>query len=169
MLAGAVADSKRPRLMSDSTTILSTPDSPKTGTARDLVVKGLPPLNWESGQVSDSLTQLRDYAVELVEESIQWYRGAKRPMMKAGRGLRFVAIIFGAVAGMIPVLAELITVDGSPLIDPLWSAIAIGLSATLVLVDKFYGCTSAWVRYLQAELDLQVGMVEPRGVEPLTF
>jgi hypothetical protein len=76
-------------------------------------------------------------------------------MKCAGRLLRFGAIILGAVAGMIPVLAELILVEGEPLIRPLWSAIAIGLAAALVLADKFYGCTSAWVRFLLAELELQ--------------
>jgi hypothetical protein len=119
------------------------------------MVKRLPPLNWESGHRSESLTQLRDYVVTLAEESVDWYRKAKRPVKRAGRGMRFAAIVLGAAAGMIPVLAELITVRGSPLINPLWSAIAIGLAATLVLLDKFYGCTSAWVRYLQAELELQ--------------
>jgi hypothetical protein len=141
--------------MSEAITAESTRKVQKPAAKQDLEVKRLPPLNWESGHVSESLTLLRDYAVELVEDSIGWYRKAKRPMKLAGRRLRFAAIVLGAIAGLIPILAELVTAGDQPLIPPLWSAVAVGLAATLVLVDKFYGCTSAWVRHLMAELELQ--------------
>jgi hypothetical protein len=123
--------------------------------SQDLTTRHLPPLSWQTGQVSESLTKLRDYAVGSVMESIVWYQNSKRPKRRAGRALRFLAIVLGSLAGMIPVLAQLLTRDGHTYLNPLWSAIAIAMAATLVLVDKFYGCTSAWVRYLLAELELQ--------------
>lgn len=141
--------------MRDTLTTGPDPNDPKSDSSWDLEVTRLPPLNWESGHVAESLAKLRDYTVALVEDSMDWYRKAKRPMKRAGRLLRFGAILLGAVAGMVPVLAELILFGDKPLIRPLWSAIAIGLAAALVLADKFYGYTSAWVRYILVELELQ--------------
>ena len=33
-------------------------------------------------------------------------------------------------------------------LHPLWSAIAIAIAGTLILIDRFYGFTTGWIRYL---------------------
>jgi len=93
--------------------------------------------------------------VSEVDAAITWYQAKRQPAKRKGQALRMGAILLGAVAGLAPILAELFAQNGVPGINPLWSTVAMGVAGTFVLLDKFYGYTNSWVRYLLAERRLQ--------------
>ena len=121
----------------------------------DLKPLPFPALTWQSGQLAMSLNELREWSVTEVNAAIGWYRAKRQPVRRKGQALRMGAILLGAIAGLAPILAELLARDGVPGINPLWSTVAVAAAGTFVLLDKFYGYSNSWVRYLLAEMQLQ--------------
>ena len=118
---------------------------------RDLKPRELPQLSWQANDVVDSLSKLFDYVAGVGQEAVDWYYGAKRPKRRWGRALRLGAILSTGVAAGIPLLAEIFEQEGGkPGIQPLWAAVALAAAGLMVLLDRFWGCTSGWVRYLLA-------------------
>lgn len=67
--------------------------------------------------------------------------------------LRFLSILQIALAGLIPLLADLIPRqfgEGSVVaIAPGWSVVMLAIAALLSGVDRYLGLTSGWVRYVR--------------------
>lgn len=40
-------------------------------------------------------------------------------------------------------------------IDRVWASIVLGIAAGLVMLDRFFGFSTAWVRYISTELHLR--------------
>src|ERR1039458_5137150 len=111
--------------------------------------KAFPKLVWKPGAFTEPLGLLFDYVATKAEGTIYWYFDKRRPMRLGARIFRGGAVLATAIAGMIPLLSEIcMRKDATRAIHPLWSAVAIAVAATLVLLDKFWGCSSAWVRYM---------------------
>ena len=112
-------------------------------------------LSWEPGKIVPSLEALFDRITKEAESAIGWYIRAKRPKQRWARLLRFGSIIAGTTAGLIPILAQMFSKDGHPWIQPAWASVALGIAAALVLLDRFFGFSSAWMRYIATELNIQ--------------
>jgi len=61
----------------------------------------------------------------------------------------------GTVAGIIPILAQILTENGKPRIQPAWASVALGIAAAFVLLDRFFGFSSAWMRYIATKLNIR--------------
>lgn len=81
-----------------------------------------------------------------------WYLKAKHPKQRLARWIRSTAIGLAALAGIIPMLAEIPRFEG---IDPVWASIVLGVAAALVMLDRFFGFSTAWVRCISTELHLR--------------
>jgi hypothetical protein len=120
-------------------------------TSRDIIPREFPQLNWAKERTAESLGLLRAYVIEDAQQALQWYsskRGVKKRMAQC---LRCLAIAFTGGGGLTPLFSKLTEVDGSPWFDPIFGAIFLGLAAILILLDKFFGFTSGWVRFMKAE------------------
>jgi hypothetical protein len=122
--------------------------------AADLTPVAFPRLSWEPEDRTKSLDALVAYATGEAERAIAWYYRKRRRMQWWGRGLRLGAILATSAAGVTPLLAKLFERNGSPALDPLWAAFLLAGAGILVLLDRFWGCTSAWVRYVLAAQEL---------------
>ena len=90
------------------------------------------------------------------EASIRWYIRAKRPKKLYASNFRVLAIILGAVAGLLPLLGEMYPLDGGkPRFPAGWTAILIGVAGALVLMDRIFGFSTGWMRYVSTELELR--------------
>lgn len=116
----------------------------------DLEPARFPFLSWEPGERSKSLEQLHGYVTDEAARALEWYYRKRRAMQRGGRCLRLGAILATGAAGVTPLLAELLERDGQPAVEPLWAAFQLAIAGLLVLLDRFWGFTSAWVRYLRA-------------------
>jgi hypothetical protein len=121
----------------------------------DLDGADLAALDWSEMARRASLSQVFEHATGLAREAEQWY-ARKRPANKTwGRILRLAAIAFGAVGALLPILAEIVNTRDDVAIAPGWSAIALAVGAILVSIDKLFGFSAGWMRYMTAELRLK--------------
>jgi hypothetical protein len=136
--------------MSSASTELQQPSATK----KDLKSQGFPlDLDWQATEQEASLEKLRGHLLENSEACINWYYRSKGPKSFWGVWLRFLSILLIALAGLIPLLADLIPRqfgEGSvAAIAPGWSAVMLAIAALLSGVDRFLGLTSGWVRYVR--------------------
>jgi len=117
----------------------------------DIVFNPLPKLAWEKNQAGESARKLSDYVACEAQLAIQWYLDRKRLKKNWARFLRVVAIIATALAGLIPLLSEVLG-DWLPAI---WGSVSLIIAATAVALDRFFGFSSAWMRYLTTEMQIR--------------
>jgi hypothetical protein len=117
-----------------------------------------PDLVWEPGAWAKSCDALFRYAVGEAERALSWYERKRWRAQRSGRGFRLGAILATSAAGVTPILSEIFERDGHVAIDPLWAAFLLALAGIFVLLDRFWGCTSAWVRYVRASQDLVLAL-----------
>jgi hypothetical protein len=128
----------------------------------DLKPVPFPSLSWAPEDRTKSLSELVAYATGEAERAIDWYYWKRRRMQRWGRGLRLGAILASSAAGVTPLFAELAAHNGKTPIEPLWAALLLALAGILVLLDRFWGCTSAWIRYMLAAQEITTALDEFR-------
>lgn len=112
-------------------------------------------LDWTPGDEAASLRTVYDYAVALAEEGEKWYDRRRKGKRYAGRILRVLALVLGAVAVVLPILAQIYTHDGKPPFSVAWASVALALAAALVALDRYFGFSSGWMRFVEAELQIK--------------
>jgi hypothetical protein len=117
---------------------------------RDLRPEAFPSLSWEPQEVAQSLETLYRYVEGEALKANDWYLRKKGPNRRLGQWLRGLAILLTAGAGLVPILSELWQIGRQPMIRPGWSPLLLGLAALFLLLDRFLGGTSSWMRYLAA-------------------
>jgi hypothetical protein len=122
----------------------------------DILPAALPELKWDSGNALQSLEQALDYAYAHADEAVSWYLRAKRAQRIWARLLRLSAILFIAAAGVLPVLIQIFqSPDGKPLLAPAWASVLLAVALLLIAIDRFFGFSTAWMRYITAELQIK--------------
>jgi hypothetical protein len=121
---------------------------------QDLKPEGFPPdLDWSPEQREASLAALHRHALQHCRDCISWYYRSKGAKSFWAFWLRFLSILLIALAGLIPLLADLIPRqfgEGRVLtIAPGWSAVILASVALLSGIDRFLGLSSGWVRYVR--------------------
>lgn len=117
---------------------------------KDIQPLELPSLDWTGEEASvQALENMAKYSVDLADSALKWYFKKRHLNRVLGRVLLCAAIICGAAAGMIPVVSELSGYDGTKGIPPGSATVALGLAALFVAIDKFWGFTGGWIRYIQ--------------------
>lgn len=119
---------------------------------KNLKPTDFPKLTWEPQKSGERLDKLCEYATSQAQEAIYWYFSRKKWRRHFGRSLRVIAILLVAFAGILPIINEILGKDG--IIHSLWSTLALSVAATLILLDRFYGFTTGWIRFLLAELQI---------------
>ncbi len=124
-------------------------------TPRDVATPSLGELDWSPEGRSESLSKVYAHADGLALEAEQWYARRRRPKRIGGMCARVGAIVLGAVAAILPIVAQIsVGADGKPSIEPAWASIALGAAAALVALDLFFGFTSGWMRFMATEMHL---------------
>ena len=54
-----------------------------------------------------------------------------------------------------PILTQIFTTNDVPRIDPAWSSVALAVAATCIGLDRFFGFSSGWLRYIEAQLKIR--------------
>lgn len=118
---------------------------------RNIQPEDFPELNWNQDQAVDSLGLLCDYVVKDARQARQWYATKRISKRRWAQCLRGLAIVVTGMAGLVPLIGKWTECDGRPGLDPVVAGILAGVAAILVLLDKFFGFTSAWTRYMKAD------------------
>src|SRR5262245_53233265 len=112
-------------------------------------------LDWTPPNAASSVQQVFDYVMNLTEEAISWYVSAKNAKRYFARGFRALSILLGATAALLPTLGELFPHNGKSVIGAGWTAVLLGIVGALLLLDRFFGYSTGWMRYMAAELQLR--------------
>jgi hypothetical protein len=127
----------------------------------DLEPGTLERLSWQPDKAPASLDAVFDYAKKVAEDAIAWYREKKPPKKRWARWCRGLAIALGSAAAILPILAQIFRrADGVPVIAPAWASAALVVAAALVAFDRFFGFSSAWIRFMKADLRLTKTLAE---------
>lgn len=118
----------------------------------NVVVAPFPRPSWEPDRAADSLVALYEWACAHTLTAVHWYLHKKSVKAKASRRLRLAAIVLVTAGGAFPVLVSTFNQD-----DALLGVgyLLLGAAAGCVAIDRFFGISTGWMRYLSTELTLQ--------------
>lgn len=119
-------------------------------------------VSWDEEHCDESLKSVYDHVVRDAKDAIDWYLKARKPKKYGGLVIRGSAVVLISAAGLLPLIAALKGTNSSPPIwlEPLFASVAVGVAAALVAFDKFFGFSSAWMRFMTAELALRTALEE---------
>lgn len=101
------------------------------------------------------------YAAAKACEAIDWYLVNKGPQKKWARRLRLAAILLTVVGGLIPLVSASMILPGeNKVMFSQYGYVALALAGACIALDKFFGYSSAWIRYLTTATALQKTVAE---------
>ena len=132
----------------------------------------------DPAKVGQDLESLYRMVVDKASDAIGYYQGRKGPKRFWAQFIRFVAVILFTIAGLVPLVDATGLFNSRPLVIPenptpgqlkqiveqnLSTVIDSGqiallfaaVAAALIGMDKFFGLSSSWTRFISAELSLQ--------------
>lgn len=107
---------------------------------------------WDSADPAHSLREIRKAVEEEGQKAIDWYWRSKKWKCRLSRAIQFFALALTALAGLasiiVPVLRNL-GVRISPNFDsgPI-ASLCVGTAAAMIGLDKAFGFSSGWTRYV---------------------
>ena len=122
----------------------------------DLAPNRVGDLTWSDGDCEKSLQEIYAHVTRDAENAIAWYQGARRVKRWQAVAFRLGALVMVAAAGLIPMIAVL----EANSVPAILASIAVALAATFVGLDRFFGSSSAWIRYMTTELRLRAALEE---------
>lgn len=120
----------------------------------DLERSDLDELDWSVERRPESMARVFTHAVGLAGSAESWYARKRRAKRTWGRSLRVAAILLGGLAAVLPIVAEISTKGHTSSIAPGWATVALAAAATLVALDRYFGFSTAWMRFMEAELHI---------------
>lgn len=128
----------------------------------DLTPLAMIQLPWTPIDFLQSISALADEVRTKANEAIDWYVQAKRPKRVGATLIRILTIVSTTSAGILTVLAQLYdgVPDGEPNVHPIWISMALAISAAFLGVDRFFGFSRAWIRYVGTELKIRTALDE---------
>jgi hypothetical protein len=114
----------------------------------------LPPPIFDPGNPRAYLESLRDSVETAALDTIDWYLKHKQPKAFGSRLLRFLAIVFTTLGGLVPLL------NGADVEFPLmensgYGYVYLAIAAGCIGMDRFFGLSSAWMRHLGTSMAMQ--------------
>ncbi len=105
---------------------------------------------WDSADPAKSLQGIRNVVEQEGQKAIDWYWKAKRWKRFPSQWIQFSALVLTAAAGLVPIILQLIknagavkNFDSGPL-----ASLFVGIAAALLGLDKAFGYSSGWTRYV---------------------
>ncbi|HEV2382779.1 MAG TPA: SLATT domain-containing protein [Terriglobia bacterium] len=121
-------------------------------------------ISWDAADPIKSLANIRLYVDGVATAGITWYWTNKRWKSHLSRFIQFSAVVLTAAAALVPVIAHMWKANTpSPTFDSgLWASLFVGLAAALIGLDKAFGFSSGWARYVLTATSIQKALEEFR-------
>lgn len=123
---------------------------------------------WDSQNLAETLDKIVKSSEAHGVSAIDWYLTKKRRKKNTAIFLRFTVIVATAVAGVLPMFAQLSVAksdaaQSSPwFVEPVWASIALAVAAFMLALDKFFGFSSGWMRFISTEHQIRQALHEFR-------
>jgi hypothetical protein len=92
-------------------------------------------------------------AIAAAQKLESWYEKEKSSKRTWSKSFRFISIALIGLSGLFPLLK---TMGGIDISD--YGYVTIALAGTLLLLDKFFGFSSSWIRYALTIMELRRNM-----------
>jgi len=126
----------------------------KSDVPRDLRPAEAAAFSWADGQRLDSLKKLRDVVAEKIDVTAGWYMRGKKGRRIFGRFARVGAMVLATLAAAQPTISGMYRSQNHFWVQPGIATIFALTAAALLLLDRFFGASTGWVRYMTAGLAL---------------
>jgi len=119
---------------------------------------------WDAAEPVKSLANVGSYVDGVATTSIQWYWTNKRWKCQLSRFIQFSAVALTAAGALVPIIAHIWKArEPSSTVDSgLWASLFVGLAAALIGLDKAFGLSSGWARYVLTATSIQKALEEFR-------
>jgi hypothetical protein len=131
----------------------------------DTPVNELSHLSWKDEDIEDSLIKLRQYVEAEAQGQIDWYYAKKTPKARLSSGLRLASILLTVIGGLVPIVKATLPAGAMAKLPFDFSEagyLLIGLAAGCFGLDRFFGVSSGWIRYITAAMALEKAVAEYR-------
>jgi len=122
-------------------------------------------LSWKESDVHDSLSTLREYVENEAQRQIAWYHAKRKVKASISTALRFVAILLFVLGGLVPVVKATLAPETLRRIGFDFGQtgyLLLAIAAGCVAMDRFFGYSSGWIRYITTALALEKSLEEFR-------
>jgi hypothetical protein len=122
-------------------------------------------LSWKDPDIENSLSVLHQYVEDQAQKQIQWYWDNKRAKAHVSMFLRFVAIILFVLGGLVPIVKATLpaTVAAKfPFDFGQCGYLLIGVAAGCMGLDRFFGYSTGWIRYVTTVMAIEKSLEEFR-------
>ncbi len=137
--------------MTEPTALAPSPSpSPVGPQAEDLIARAFPKLDWSAPGRRECIDELVRFAEGEARQSSDWYFVKRRYKRRRGTTLRILAMVLVACAGALPIISQILQSHEAAVWAPPGAAsIMLVLAGLFILLDKFGGHTSGWIRYIE--------------------
>jgi hypothetical protein len=148
--------------MPDPTNVPPAPSAAPSRALADAAPRNITPvplaeLRWGTdAETARSLRVVYEHAEAHAGRAIAWYFRKKAAKSVLSRGLRIAAIVLTTLGGLAPIVTSggLVNADTARVVGQA-GYVLLGLAAAAVALDRFFGYSSAWIRYIVASQNLQ--------------
>ncbi len=126
---------------------------------------GLHNLPWKDSDVENSLVELRRYVESEAQRQIDWYYAKKTRKARVSIVLRFTAIVLFVLGGLVPIIKATLPADviaKLPFDFGQAGYLLIGVAAGCVGLDRFFGYSTGWIRYITTGMSIEKSLEEYR-------
>jgi hypothetical protein len=121
--------------------------------------------DWDPDDALGSLRGVADAMEAAANDAAEWYWREKGPAARASRFIQAGAVFLTAAAGLVPVAVELVAkyIGASTIpwwVTGLWASVLLGAAGALFGLDRAFGFSSAWTRYVLAATDITRRLAE---------
>jgi len=103
---------------------------------------------WKPEQILESIEQIRRDAKTFANDAVAWYYGKKNSKARASQVCRALSIIFISIGSLMPVLGSVGVISTKIPGLSEWGYVFLGVGAAFIALDKFFGFSSGWTRYV---------------------
>jgi hypothetical protein len=128
--------------------------------SNDIEAAGPECLTWNCSDTAASLQELLKYVETEAQKTISWYWRNKRTKSFLSQWIQFLAVVLTSAAAIIPIIGQVLHYE--TLKNALWASLLVGLAAALLALDKAFGFSSGWARYVMAATNIRKSLEEFR-------
>ncbi len=107
-------------------------------------------IDWQQQDPNASIARLLAYVEREADKAAAWYWRNKRWKATCSRLIQISALVLTALAGIFPVAVYLFKDSKwiNSVNSGLWSSLFVGIAAALIGLDRTFGLSSGWTRYV---------------------
>lgn len=118
---------------------------------RNLKTDALDAWSWDANEPLGSLSSLRDASIDFATDTVNWYNRKKWTKQVLAKLLRGSAITVSGIAAVLLICSQ--QKGGLPVS---WATGTLVVAGTLVALDRFFGFTNAWIRFIETANGIRV-------------